>query len=76
VKSARSENALRLGYLPILEKECAFAELDRYERVAVIDALSDERPGDGFEPVEPSLDDLYFATLATRREAKANPSHP
>jgi hypothetical protein len=38
VKSARSENALRLGYLPILEKECAFAELDRYERVAVIDA--------------------------------------
>lgn len=42
----------------------------------LIHALSDERPGDGFEPVEPSLDDLYFATLATRREAKANPSHP
>jgi ABC-2 type transport system ATP-binding protein len=42
----------------------------------LIHALSDERPADGFEPVEPSLDDLYFATLATRREAKANPSNP
>jgi ABC-2 type transport system ATP-binding protein len=40
----------------------------------LVHALSDDRPGDGFESVEPSLDDLYFATLATRREAKANPS--
>ena len=38
VKSARSANALRLGYLPIYEKECAFSYLDRYARVAVIDA--------------------------------------
>jgi ABC-type multidrug transport system ATPase subunit len=42
----------------------------------LIHVLSDERPEDGFEPVEPSLDDLYFATLATRREAKPNPSKP
>jgi hypothetical protein len=38
VKSARSENALRLGYLPIFEKAVAFSYLDRYERIAVLDA--------------------------------------
>ena len=36
--SKRSENALRLGYLPIFEKENAFAYLDRYEQIAIIDA--------------------------------------
>lgn len=38
VKSHRSENALRLGYLPIYEKEAAFSYLDRYDRIAVLDA--------------------------------------
>jgi hypothetical protein len=38
VKSARSENALRLGYLPIYEKENAFAYLDSYDQIAIIDA--------------------------------------
>jgi hypothetical protein len=38
VKSARSDNALRLGYLPIYEKEQAFSYLDRHAAVAVIDA--------------------------------------
>src|SRR5688572_15324879 len=37
-RSRRSENALRLGYLPIFEKEAAFLHLGRYERVAIIDA--------------------------------------
>lgn len=37
-RSARSENALRLGYLPIYEKENAFAYLGVYERVLVLDA--------------------------------------
>lgn len=36
--SKRSENALRLGYLPIFEKACAFSHFDRYERIAVVDA--------------------------------------
>lgn len=36
--SGRSEGACRLGYLPIFEKENAFAYLDRYEQIAVIDA--------------------------------------
>jgi len=38
LKSCRSENALRLGYLPIYEKENAFAELEKYEQIAIIDA--------------------------------------
>ncbi|GAG17378.1 unnamed protein product, partial [marine sediment metagenome] len=38
VKSARSENALRLGYLPIFEKENAFSYLDSYDQIAIIDA--------------------------------------
>lgn len=36
--SRRSENALRLGYLPIFEKEAAFSRLGRYEQIAIIDA--------------------------------------
>lgn len=36
LRSARSANALRLGYLPIFEKEAAFAHLDR--PVAIVDA--------------------------------------
>ena len=34
----------------------------------VIHVLSESRPDDGFEPIEGSLEDLYFATLASRRK--------
>lgn len=37
-RSYRSVNALRLGYLPIYEKENAFSYLDRYDKVSVVDA--------------------------------------
>lgn len=36
--SQRSVNALRLGYLPILEKEAALAFLDSYEAICILDA--------------------------------------
>lgn len=36
--SRRSESALRLGYLPIFEKEAALSYLGQYESVAIIDA--------------------------------------
>jgi len=36
--SKRSANALKLTYLPIFEKENAFALLDQYEQIAIIDA--------------------------------------
>jgi len=38
LKSCRSENALRLSYLPIFEKENAFAWLGEYDQVAIVDA--------------------------------------
>ncbi|MFM7272705.1 MAG: ABC transporter ATP-binding protein [Gammaproteobacteria bacterium] len=38
----------------------------------VIHVLADAAPESGFEPVEGSLEDLYFATLARSREAKAS----
>lgn len=34
----RSENALRLGYLPIFEKEQGFSYLGEYDQVAIVDA--------------------------------------
>lgn len=36
--SQRSKNALRLGYLPIYEKEYAFDLLETYDEIAIIDA--------------------------------------
>lgn len=36
--SQRSDNALRLGYLPIFEKEAALEYLGQYDSVAVVDA--------------------------------------
>jgi len=44
IRSARSENALRLGYLPIYEKENAFSYLDRYGQVLILDADVYVRP--------------------------------
>lgn len=37
-RSFRSANALRLGYLPIYEKENAFNYLSEYDNIAIIDA--------------------------------------
>lgn len=38
LNSHRSENALRLGFLPIYEKEVAFSYLDRYDAIAIVDS--------------------------------------
>lgn len=42
--SCRSENALRLGYLPIFEKESAFHRLIAWNNIAIIDADMYIRP--------------------------------
>jgi len=47
IRSQRSENALRLGYLPIYEKEWAFRQLADFDQVAIIDAdiyIRDDAP--------------------------------
>jgi hypothetical protein len=38
LNSHRSENAVRLGYLPIYEKENAFEYFDRYDNVCILDS--------------------------------------
>lgn len=50
-RSHRSENAMRLGYLPIFEKEAALAHLGEYDAVAIIDAdiYAMDSAGDVFE---------------------------
>lgn len=37
----------------------------------VIHVLSDQRPGDGFDPVPGGLEDVYFSTLSASRKAAA-----
>jgi len=63
-KSARSENALRLGYLPIYEKENAFSYLDRYEQIAIVDA--DVFVRDSAPDVFAELGDAAFAGVVER----------
>ena len=35
----------------------------------VVHVLSDNDPGDGFEPIAGGLEDVYFATLSAARRA-------
>ena len=47
LKSERSENANRLGFLPIYEKEVAFEYFDRFEKILILDAdiyITDKAP--------------------------------
>ena len=57
-KSQRSEGALRLGYLPIYEKEHAFTFFDDYDQIAVVDSdiyIRDTAPNI-FEEFDPEAD--------------------
>jgi len=59
VKSARSANAMRLGFLPIYEKENAFSHFDQYDQIAIVDAdvfIRDSAPD--------IFDELQAATFA------------
>lgn len=62
--SKRSVNALRLGYLPIFEKSNAFGYLDRYERVAILDA--DVFVRSGAPSVFDEIGDADFAGVVER----------
>jgi len=62
--SCRSTNALRLGYLPIYEKEAAFSHLDDYSAIAVIDADVYIRPN--APNIFTQLGDATFAGVLER----------
>lgn len=62
-----------------IDKEALEANRVRHEVIStrlfagrtVIHVLSDETPGDGFEPVSGGLEDVYFSTLSASRRAAA-----
>jgi len=67
----------------VWRKTIAKHELDAYRRDheviatrlfggrTVIHVLAEQRPGDGFEPMQGGLEDVYFSTLAVSRRAAA-----
>jgi len=60
--SCRSKNAMRLGYLPIYEKESAFSWLKAWDEICIIDADMYIRPD------APNIfDELPYATVDTDR---------
>jgi ABC-type multidrug transport system ATPase subunit len=67
----------------VWRKTIAKHEIDAYRRDheviatrlfggrTVIHVLAEQRPGDGFEPMQGGLEDVYFSTLAVSRRAAA-----
>ena len=64
LQSQRSANALRLGYLPIYEKENAFAYLDEYDSILILDA--DIYARDNAPDIFPELGTADFAGVVER----------
>jgi len=62
-----------------IDKEALEANRTQHEVIStrlfagrtVIHVLSDQKPGDGFEPVSGGLEDVYFSTLSASRRAAA-----
>ena len=62
-----------------IDKEALEDHRARYEVIStrlfagrtVIHVLADRRPGDGFEPVQGGLEDVYFSTLSASRKVAA-----
>jgi ABC-type multidrug transport system ATPase subunit len=50
--------------LPELEKHHAIISTKLFAGKTVVHAYSAENPGDGFESVQPDLEDVYFTTMA------------
>lgn len=64
LNSKRSENALRLGFLPIYEKEVAFNYLSEYDKIAIVD--SDIYIRDTAPNIFEALGDATFGAVAER----------
>ena len=57
--------------LPALEEEHAVISTKLLAGQTIAHVYAEESPGSGFEPVEPDLQDVYFAVMAGHREARA-----
>ena len=49
--------------LPMLRKEHRVISARRFSGHTILHVYSPVKPGDGFEPVEPDLEDVYFSTM-------------
>jgi ABC-type multidrug transport system ATPase subunit len=54
--------------LPAVEREHAVISTKLLAGRTIVHVHSDTSPGPGFEPAEPDLEDVYFTTMAGRRE--------
>ena len=50
--------------LPACERDYAIISTRMLAGRTLVHAISDEAPGNGFEPAEPDLEDVYFCTMA------------
>lgn len=57
--------------LPAHQKRLAVISTRLVSGSTVVHVLSEEDPGDGFEPVDPDLEDVYFSTLSRAGEIAA-----
>ena len=51
------------GGLPEIEKDHAVISTKLFAGKTVVHVFSNETPGNGFEPVEPHLEDVYFSVI-------------
>ncbi|MDB4950684.1 MAG: transporter ATP-binding protein [Gemmatimonadetes bacterium] len=57
--------------LPAIDAQHALISTRMMSGRTVVHVVADEHPGGGFEPVAPSLEDVYFAAMRARRGADA-----
>lgn len=50
--------------LPQVEQQHAVISTKLFAGKTIVHVFSHEKPGDGFEPVDPDLEDVYFSTMA------------
>ncbi len=57
--------------LPAFERDHAIISTRLLSGRTLLHAVSDDAPGDGFEPAEPDLEDVYFCTMGRHPAAQA-----
>jgi ABC-type multidrug transport system ATPase subunit len=64
------QRVIQKGELPAIERTHAVISTKLIAGRTVVRVLNDAPVGDGFEPVEPNLEDVYFTTLAGQHRAR------
>jgi hypothetical protein len=62
--------------LETLERDAAVISTKLFAGRTVVHVYGDESPGEGFEPAEPDLEDVYFAAMAGHTGARVAEQAP